>query len=418
MLRRSKQCPLSLGIDLGLNVNPWRLVFQSTSFLPLSTIINDLKHHMGRCRALCLRGLTQPAFRELFTHCTSQLEHIVCDSSRVHLLLNDTVLLPANSLRRLELKNCILDWDAHFLNHLTYLKLDEIPNNNKLSRIKFIEFLLRMRALEELHVEGSFLRDVNEDGDLSATELKTELKQLKYLCFICPIQEITYFLHAVTLPRFCKIRLGRLMDVDGTAPIHHLLRWVTTHFSPPYELAGENGEVLYFRSFCINRHGTELTLHGFYDVLSHATMHTMCYNETAMFELSLQWDDNVDLILGELLPLFPLSRIICFGLYGDDDSARFILSSQIWSALRSVTTLKSVYIDAFYLDFFTSLVLDSFPALSSVALPRASSDDLQHILNFLRWRTAPLQELLLPSGCIVPPHIPPRAVSHIGYLHK
>src|SRR5258708_19912727 len=95
--------------------------------------------------------------------------------------LIDDSLLRMDSLRRLSISYCPIDWTASIFRRLTRLQLHYIPEESKLECHTFVSFLFGMPHLEVLDLWDS-LRVASSDANPGKAHV-THLPHLKYVEF-------------------------------------------------------------------------------------------------------------------------------------------------------------------------------------------------------------------------------------------
>ena len=404
MCRLSKQTPLNIILH---NVDP---------------LGHEIMKHFGRCRIL---SLYQGNWNKVLpTIDTSHLEYLII--SNTPFIFCDGVL-HAESLQRLQLHACYVDWKSTLLRRLTHLTLDDIMDGCRLSCSDFVAFLSRIPALEVLHLSG-FLKKGKADNiplSIDATS-RTRLQNLKYLHLSCVVYEMAGFLCRVDLPSSCRMSLRTWDKAERiTSTFSLILSWLAQHFCLPPPIP--NGDPFTpqsaLQSLCLHHSAPNFKVHGFFEKLSNRDMLGV---PEPVLKFSMAWGVIVnDTILQPFLSSLPLDRLAYLEVSNGPD---LFISEQIWLTIfGSIRTIERIFLDSDALPFLQALTpyptamrfRRPFPALSSIAYN--DSIDFRAILECLQARSASglvLQEFLFPGGCSVP--APTRekleqVVSHVGF---
>ena len=395
-LRRSKESSLVLFAHFsganGLN-----------SHHPSRALLRELKNHIGRCRVLNLQLATEDLIDLLSQTNTSHLVQFhYCyrsDSagSRLFPPLIDDSLLRADSLRRLSISSCPIDWTASIFRRLTHLKLYCIPEEFKLECHTFVSFLVGMPQLEVLDL-CDFLRMENSEGNRRQAD-GTHLQHLKYVELRDNPQALAGFLSSLPIPPLCKLCInGEGSPATAAEELLPILSWVSNHFRPPISgspnASGTHHN--YWRSLRIYHFESCFGYEGYIE-------ENLREQNKVLFQHCI-WlpedTDDFDEVPNLPQPLFtplPISHIVYLEINGDSDNQWSVLSKSMWiNIFGSISTLESICIhSAQSLPFFQALLpydpndLDSepmpFPGLSSVSVER-DNPDYDLILRSLLYR--------------------------------
>ena len=406
-LRRSKQSSLVLIVVLSEDwKKPPRLD---------DTLIRELRSHLGRSRVLALRVgaddlsnlLSQIKTPRLVEFHYSHLHYKSSASSPP--VIGDSIFRLADSLRRLTIAGCPIDWSASIFHCLTHLQLQYIPQNSRLKCRDFISFLTSIPGLEVLFLED-FLQNENlhASGPPAAEAARTPLQHLKHMFLGENGPDLAGFLSNITIPPFCRVIIVPVEDLTDDDSLL-TLPWAYNHFHPPISPSSSGDYPNYWRSlrlFTINKH---------FGVQGYVVEENLTRNDI-LFELYI-WTprDDIEYIPRSLLTSLPMSHIVYLVIWADCCS---VLSKSMWiDFFGSIPTLESVSIEANSLPLFQALSHDPgdsdcipFPVLSSITLRLLSYPDLDYdlILRGLRWRLGlgvPLRRLLMDSCSTVPSSI-------------
>ena len=402
-LRRSKESSLVLFAKFsganGLN-----------SHHPSRALLRELKNHIERCRVLNLQLATEDLIDLLSQTNTSHLVqfhycHLSDSAGSRHLppLIDDS-LLRADSLLRLSVFSCPVDWTASIFHRLTHLKLYYIPEESKLGYHAFVSFLICMPRLEVLDL-CDFLQMENSEGNHRKAD-GTHLQHLKFVKLDDNPHALAGFLSSLPIPSLCIVVINT--DEYTTAEdILPILSWVSNHFRPPISESPSISDANqnYWRSLRI------FYLEPFISFQGYTIKENLDENES-LFKHTV-WPPDVSFddpdLPQSLITLLPISRIdhleIC------SDFHRSVLSMWMWiDIFGSVPTLESICIKANSLPFFQALQYYdrgplSFPALSSVVVRGDRNADYDVILRSLRlrFRLGVAIKRLVLDGCPIVP---------------
>ena len=412
-LRRSKESSLVLFADFpegesNLNTQD-----------PSRALLRELRNHVGRCRVLSLRLTTGDLTNLLSQAETPHLvhfhySHISNRNSFTGLrspppCINDSILR-ADSLRRLSISRCPVDWSASIFHRLTHLQLSYIPEESRLNCRAFVYFLVGIPSLQGLDLCGS-LRKGNSDASHVGGNPSDgpHLQYLKYVELTEDPAVIAGFLSSLLIPPLCKVIINGEGYPDMTAEeFLPALSWVYNQFHPPTSgsstaIAHQN----YWRSLRIFHLESYFGFQGY-------TIEENLERDDILFEHCIWLPDrsDVDDVDVENLPqlLFtplPISHIVYLEIETDSDFS--VLSKSMWIAIfGSISTLESIYIGIKSLPFFEALSHDPgnllFPVLSSVIV-QGYRPNYEAVLRSLRWRSqlgVPLKRLVIERCLIVP----------------
>ncbi len=362
MLRRSKQCLF--------------IFFGTSDFSPNSDrVIRDLKNHLRRCRVLGLDQFRPGHFDDLFANDPApHLEILIAffDKMSPSYTLNDA-FLRREPLRRLEVSNCRLDWDARFLQYLTHLKISFFPSSYAPTFNKFVATLSSIQSLEVLVLEGTpWIENIDTLPVAAFGNRKAYLQCLKYLDISCSSKQAACFLGSIILPAFCKLRLniyeesviyeGLIISED----LSFVLSWLSDRFQSPTSSSTESE--IHLLSLCIRPFVGELSIQGFSEVVTHDQV--ISGRECPLVDLDASFGRN-EIFLQQILDFLPVDRLIFLDIPFSEE-----FSKSFWvEVFGSIPTLKSIFLDINQSHFFSSLIPDSsnptftpFPALSSITL--------------------------------------------------
>ena len=346
-LRRSKRCLLSIIIVLeGRPVNI-HAVFG---------VVHKLKGQLDRCRILRLQVpyVVTKAFLKSDAPHLEQLSIVVDpfpqDPSRYGPLILPEAARQMNSLRRLSLNSCQIDWITTLLTRLTHLYIFDIPISAGLTCNNLVAAISKIPALESLSFGQCFdMEDITVD--LSATT-RIQLPHLKCLLANCDVDNMACFLYSVILPPFCRLRLWAIDDVNGTPHLYSVLSWLSTRFGSSDDFPGEN----HLRSLSLFRFQEEFTIKGFSEILSHEEIkNTRPLLELLVFFQHQECDVPVPrTVLNSFLISFPLSHTIFLEVTTDSD---FEIPEYTWGkAFGFNPFLQSIFLDTDPRTLFDALI--------------------------------------------------------------
>ena len=434
-LRRSKQSSLVLLVDLSEDYK--------RSPRP-EAVIRELRNHLRRSRVLNLRLSTRDLFDLLsqietprlvnFQYVHHDYSNSPADPRSSPPVIGDSIFQLADSLRRLSITCCPIDWSASIFHRLTHLQLQEIPKKSKLKCHDFVSFLTGIPNLEVLYLRRSLRKETLQASGLPPAEAaRAPLQHLKHMDLTENGPDLAGFLSSITIPPLCKTIVNPLPDA---APSHLTLEaflptlsWAYDHFHPPIPSSGPEYYQNYWRSLRL------FIINGYFGVQGYVVEEKLT-RDKILFELCI-WNpedggENVmEHIPLSLLTSLPMSHIVYLEIWAGCS----VLSESMWiEFFGSIPTLKSVCIEANSLPFFRALFHDPgdsddvpFPVLSSVMLRLVTYPDLDYhdILKSLRWRLGlgvPLRRLLMDGCPAVPSSVMKqlkKVVAHIeiGGLH-
>jgi len=382
---------------------------------PSTALLKELKNHMGRCCELNLQLTTGDLIDFLSQTNTSRVIHfqyIYLPNSespagprRPPPLIDDSLLI-ADSLRRLSIACCPIDWSASIFHRLTHLQLHHIPEESKLECHTLLSFLFGMPRLETLDL-CDFLRMADSEAYRGKAD-GTHLQHLKHVELDDNPYALAGFLSSLPIRPHCKV----LINVEGypdttVEEFLPILSWVSNHFRPPVLGSSDASDAShnYWRSLRIFHLTSYFGFQG-YTVEKNLEPHNI------LFEHSIRLPDiedvgvdvDVPILPRPLFTSLPISRIV----YLEIASYHWlsVLSKPMWiNIFGSISTLETICMAVRSLPFFLALLpyhQDSrsmpFPVLSSVIVQNDTEADYGVILSSLRYRFqhgAALKKLVL-----------------------
>ena len=134
-------------------------------------------------------------------------------SSRVLSVLSAVLMDAGESLRRLELSRCALDWKLNLPSHITHLKLHAIPSNARPTSAQFMNALGQLSNLESLDLVNAF--PIYEKEDKSYSRDCINFGHLKKLNIYSSNAEIVAFLSLVTFSPRAAVEVCSQYDTSN-----------------------------------------------------------------------------------------------------------------------------------------------------------------------------------------------------------
>jgi hypothetical protein len=411
-LRRSKQSALVLFADF----------HQGNEQHSSVALLRELRNHVGRCRVLCLRLTTKDLTDLLSQTDTPHLVHFhyshLSDSespanpSSPPPLIGDSTLR-ADSLRRLLISNCPVDWSASIFHRLTYLQLHSIPDESRLECDAFLSFLLGMPNLEFLDL-CDFLQEGNSDANypVGGKADGKHLKNLKHVELGDNPTKIAFLLSSLVIPPFCRVFINAEgYPSEGTAEeFLPVFSWAYYHFRPPISESSQASHHNYWRTLRIFHLGFLFGFQG-YTIEEDLEPNSVLFEHCIELPPDADHNDHIDILPRPLFTLLPISHIVYLEIAcGCSES---VLSKSMWIEIFGpISTLASICIESDSLPFFEALSHDPgdpkfipFPILASVIVRRDEELDYDSILGSLCWRFqlgVPLKGLTMEDCGTVP----------------
>lgn len=388
MLSRSGDSPLTAHVDFQT------IDKRNSHHLAAATAILSLRKKLSNCRELTLRHDHHDSLEKLLQKSsTPQLQTLRIVSSpfgyrsaTTVFSIGDSVFKGVESLLRLSVVYCHIDWDSQLLRNLTHLRLRDIPAKSRRSLDGLLAALSNIPKLEALDLHNAFI-----SCSVTAGGRKTVLPSLKTLRLNAPMDEAAEFLSQVTFSSWITLHMYAFWEEpdDTLVAFRGLLQEISSHYppAPPAQttipLVRNQIQALRIDFSCEHR------VQGFCAALKQEEMNFTGLDP--IIDLEFSWDalyyDAYEQVAPSLLGSLPIQQLITLQVIGRGLSD---VSTEVWAqTFGTVPTLQSVFVSVDVASFTEGLMhgIDDttdggigsaslpFPALSSVSFHNVAEDD-------------------------------------------